>query len=210
MVNLKKTIITIILSVIIIFNVNAQFQKSIYIGINIYPIIENSFEIGSEINNNQNLSFHCYIGNVFKSKKNSPLKIVSPYTFKEKSGYFIKTGVKYNIRKNISKFALFISVNLINSYAIEKATYVPLYISHSPIEKLVSKNSYNLGFSGEIGITTPANKIISIDLALQGGSLLVNNLLDFNSYMPGMGIKQNESIRFQGILRIKILINKKD
>lgn len=57
-----------------------------------------------------------------------------------------------------------------------------------------------------VGITSPATKRVNIDLGLQIGTTLVNNLIDFHSYMPGMGVDFGSGLRIQGILRIKYLI----
>ncbi len=105
----------------------------------------------------------------------------------------------------MNKFAPFFGLNLVNAIAIEKGTYNPDFDDET-FNNSVFKNLCNLGLSGIIGITTPAKKRINVDLGLQVGTIIVDNLLDFHSYMPGMGVEFGGGIRIQGVLRIKYLI----
>lgn len=183
----------------------AQSERTNYLGINILPLLGSTVELGYEQNIKPNLSFNFYAGYVFNSKLGSPLKKGTQYELNTKSGFFIKTGVRFNVRKDLNKIAPFFGLNLVNSIAIEKGIYDSDFDYNTPNEQ-VNKTSYNLGINGVIGITSAATKRINIDLGLQIGTTLVNNLVDFHSYMPGMGVDFGSGLRIQGIIRIKYLI----
>ena len=70
----------------------------------------------------------------------------------------------------------------------------------------VFSNNYILGVSGIIGITGNSTNRFNFDLGIQVGRVVVNNLLDCRSYMPGMGAGFLEN-RVQGILRLKYRIS---
>ncbi len=200
----KRTII--ILFLLIGFSgisVNAQSEKANYFGINLMPLLGNTLELGYEQNVKPNLSFNLSLGYVFNSKLNSPFKIGTPYDLKNKSGVFIKIGARYNFRKDLNKFALFTGLNIVNAHAIEEGFYDPDF-NNNTFNELVISESYNLGLNGIIGVTSPATKQINIDLGLQIGKVIINNLLDYHSYMPGMGV--DYGIRIQGVVRIKYRI----
>jgi len=199
--------ILIILILLIGFGIysKAQSERTNYLGINLIPIIGNTLELGYEVNVKSNLSIDLYTGYVFNSKLSSLVKIGTQYELDNKSGFFIKTGIRYNRRKDLNKFAPFIGLNIVNSIAIEKGVYDPDFDYDTPNELFV-RNSYNLGINGIIGITSPATKRINIDLGLQVGTILINNLIDFHSYMPGMGVDFGDAIRVQGMIKIKYLI----
>ena len=202
----KKLIVIIIL--LIGFGsipVNAQSLKSNYLGINLIPLVGNTLELGYELNIKPNLSVDLYSGYVFNSKLSSPFKKGTQYDLDNKSGFFIKTGIRYNLRNDLKKFAPFIGFNIVNAIAIEKGIYDPDF-DNNTLNEPVLRNSYNLGLNSVIGITSPATKRINIDFGLQIGTTLVNNLIDFHSYMPGMGVNFGSELRIQGILRIKYLI----
>ena len=202
---MNKTLILLILLIGFRISSKAQSEKTNYLGVNLIPLIGNTLELGYEVNIKSNFSVDIYAGYVFNSNMSSPLKIGTQYDLTKKSGFFIKTGTRYNLRKELNKFAPFIGLNLVNAIAIEKGIYDPDFDYNTPNEP-VAKNSYNLGVNGIIGITTPATKKINIDLGVQIGTLLIDNLLDFHSYMPGMGVDVGDGVRIQGIVRIKYLI----
>ncbi|MBT6686962.1 MAG: hypothetical protein HN704_09100 [Bacteroidetes bacterium] len=201
----KRTIIILILLIGFGISVNAQSEKTNHLGINLISLFGNTMELGYGIITKPNLSFDIYSGYVFNSKLSSPFKKGTQYDLENKSGFFIKIGARYNLRKDLKKLAPFIGLNIVNAIAIEKGIYDPDFDSNTPNEPVV-KNSYNLGLNGVIGITSPAIKRINVDLGLQIGTTLINNLLDFHSYMPGMGVNLGSGLRIQGILRIKYLI----
>ena len=207
--NYKQTNIFIITLILLIgfgsITVNAQSEKSNYLGINLIPLFGNTLELGYEINVKPNLSVDLYSGYVFNSKLNSPLKKGTQYDLENKSGFVIKIGTRYNLRSDLNKFAPFFGLNIVNAIAIEEGFYDNDFDNYTPNEPVV-RNSYNLGLIGIIGITSPATKRISIDLGLQMGKVIINNLLDFHSYMPGMGVSFGSGLRIQGVLRIKYLI----
>lgn len=198
-------IIILILFIGLQISANAQYDRTNYLGINLSPLLGNTLELGYELNIKPNLSFDLYSGNVFNSNLSSPFKKGTQYDLDCKSGFFIKIGTRYNLRNDLQKFAPFIGFNIVNAIAIEKGIYDPDFDNNTP-NKPVIKNSYNLGTNGIIGITSPAIKRINVDLGLQIGTVLINNLLDFHSYMPGMGVNFGSGLRIQGILRIKYLI----
>lgn len=199
---LKRIVIFIILIGFGSTSVNAQSEKSNYLGINLIPLIGNTLEFGYEINIKPNLSVDLHSGYVFNSNLSSPLKKGTQYDLDNKSGIFIKIGTRFNLRRDLSKFAPFFGLNVVNAIAIEEGTFDSDFDIYTPNEP-VTRNSYNLGLNGIIGITSPATKRINIDLGLQVGKVIVNNLLDFHSYMPGMGVSFGAGLRIQGVLRIK-------
>ncbi len=183
-------------------SVNGQSEKSNYFGINVFPLIGNTLELGYELNIKPNFSIDLYSGYVFNSKLRSPLKKGTKYDLENKSGFFMKIGARYNLRSDLNKFAPFFGINIVNAMAIEKGVFDDDFDNHTPNERVVG-NSYNLGLNGIIGITSSAIKRINIDLGLQVGKVVLNNLLDFHSYMPGMGVSFGSGLRVQGVLRVK-------
>lgn len=202
--HIKRTLIILFLLIGIGgISINAQPEQNNYFGINLMPLFGNTLELGYERNIKPNLSINLYSGYVFNSKLNSPFKIGTPYDLKNKSGGFIKIGVRYNFRKDLNKFALFTGLNIVNAFAIEEGDYDSDF-NNNTLNELAISESYNLGINGIIGVTSPATKRINIDLGLQIGKIVINNLLDYHSYMPGMGV--NYGICVQGIIRIKYRI----
>lgn len=207
--NIKQTKKLIVIVILLIgfgsMSVNAQSEKSNYLGINLIPLVGNTLELGYELNIKPNLSVDLYSGYVFNSKLSSSLRKETQYDLENKSGFFIKIGARYNLRNDLKKFAPFIGFNIVNAIAIEKGIHDPDFDNNTPNDPIL-RNSYNMGLNGVIGITSPATKRINIDLGLQIGTTLVNNLIDFHSYMPGMGVDFGSGLRLQGLLRIKYLI----
>ena len=185
--------------------VNAQSKKPNFLGINLISLVGNTLELGYELNIKPNFSIDLYSGYVFNSKLSSPFKKGTQYDLNNKSGFFIKTGIRYNLRNDLKKFAPFLGFNIVNAIAIEKGIYDPDFDKNT-LNEPVMRNSYNFGLNAVIGITSPAINRINVDLGLQIGTTLVDNLIDFHSYMPGMGVNFGSGLRIQGILRIKYLI----
>ena len=181
---------------------NAQTTRSTYIGLNIPPLLGNAVDLGIEFNLKPAFSVDIYSGYVFNSNLDSPIKVGTPYDLNKKSGFFLKLGARYNFRNEINKFAPLVGLNLVNSLAVEEGTYDADFDDSTPNEPF-AKNSYNLGLNGIIGLTTPSDKKLNMDIGIQVGALIVDNLIDFQSYMPGMGINYFSGIRLQGIVRIK-------
>ena len=202
---MTRTIVLIILLIGLGTSLKAQSEKPNYVGINLIPLFSKTLELGYEINVNSFLSFDLYTGYVFNSNMDSPRKLGTDYELTNKSGFFIKIGTRYNLRKDLKKIAPFIGLNIVNAIALEEGIYNPDFENNTPDEP-VKRNSYNLGLNGIIGVTSPATKRINIDIGLQIGTVLINNLLDFHSYMPGMGVDFGGGVRIQGIARIKYLI----
>src|SRR5690554_3637466 len=71
-------------------SVNGQSEKSNYFGINVFPLIGNTLELGYELNIKPNFSIDLYSGYVFNSKLRSPLKKGTKYDLENKSGFFMK------------------------------------------------------------------------------------------------------------------------
>ncbi len=184
---------------------NGQSDKVRYVGINLFPIIGKTIELGYSVDIKPNLSTDFYTGYVFNSGLGSPYMIGTQYDLDNKSGIFIKIGTRYNLRNDIDKFAPFIGINIVNSIAIEAGTYDSDFNYNTPNEK-VKKKSYNLGLNGIIGITSPITKKLNMDIGLQIGKVLIKNLIDFHSYMPGMGVNFPDGVRSQLMLRIKYRI----
>jgi hypothetical protein len=204
----------VILSILTLITLNlgsfSQNERTSYLGVNMPPLFGTAIELGYELNLKPQLTFNVSSGYTFNSelngsckKENARLKI------SKKSGGFIKIGVRYNWRKNFNKIAPFFAVNLVNSISIEEGTQeMGAIINGEPtlwVESVFS-NNYNLGVSGIIGITGNSTNRFNFDLGIQVGRVVVNNLLDCRSYMPGMGSGFLEN-RVQGILRLKYRIS---
>ncbi|MCD6556017.1 MAG: hypothetical protein J7K64_02375, partial [Bacteroidales bacterium] len=152
---MKRTII-ILIFLIGFWNFSfGQSEKTKYLGINLFPILGTTLELGYELNIKPKFSIDFYTGYVFNSNLDSPHKLGSPYKLDKKSGVFLKLGTRCNIRNSINKFAPFIGINIVNSIAIEKGIYDPDFDFNPPYDQ-VMMNSYNLGVNGIIGITSPA------------------------------------------------------
>lgn len=203
---MKRTLVIIVLLIGVGLTSKAQPDKPNCIGINVLPLLSKTLEIGYEKNFSPYISCDLYTGYVFNSNMDSPRKVGTDYELTNKSGFFIKIGARYNVRKDFNKIAPFIGLNIVNALAIEEGNYNPDVENNTPDEP-VKRNSYNLGLNGIIGLTSPARKRINVDIGLQIGTVLINNLLDFHSYMPGMGVDFGGGVRIQGIARIKYLIN---
>ncbi|MCK4661616.1 MAG: hypothetical protein KAT68_02020 [Bacteroidales bacterium] len=200
---MKTKPLTLIIFICTVISLNAQFiNDNNYLSINTVPILGKTLELGYDANIKQNFSLDIYIGYVFNSKLSSPYKIGTQYELINKSGYFLKTGTKFILKNNLKIFKPFFGLNLVNAIVIEKGIYDKDSDYYTPNE-IVNQNSYNLGINGIIGFTSPATKRINIDIGIQTGKILINNLLDFHSYMPGMGVNFPDGVRLQGILRIK-------
>lgn len=203
---MKNALTTSIFVIGFLSQLNAQTTKTNYIGLNLPPMLGTTLDIGFERNIKPNFSVEISSGYVFNSKLNSLFKKGSLFDLDKKSGFFLKLGARYNFRKDLSKFAPFLGLNIVNAIAMEEGIYVGLDNPNIPYP--INNNSYNLGISGIIGFTSPADKKLNVDVGIQAGRLLVDNLMDFHSYMPGMGVNYGASLRLQGIVRIKYRLNK--
>ncbi len=204
----KHIVIFILLPGFLVELINAQPDNSTYVGINLPPILGTEVELGYEQNPSPHLTIELFGGYLINSTVDSPTKIGTVHNFEKKSGLFIKPGSRFNLRRDPAKFAPFIGLHLVNSVAIEKGVYhdgFPGYESRAG--ERFSNIAYNLGFIGMIGLTTPLTTRIGGEVGIQAGKLLVDNLIDFHSYMPGMRVKIENGIRFQGVVRIKYKIN---
>lgn len=187
-----------------------QDSTSSYIGFNVPPALGNTIELGFEINPKSTLTFDIYGGFTFNSKLNGICsKVYTGLEINNKSGAFIKLGARYNWRNSLSKFAPFFGVNITNAISMEKGTQDEYFISENDgfTSRKIPFNTkkYNVGLSGVIGVTSPSTNRFSMDLGIQFGGLLLDNLVGCNSYMPGMG--SNLGLRLQGVFRIKYRIN---
>ncbi|MEN8928613.1 MAG: hypothetical protein ABF242_02950 [Flavobacteriales bacterium] len=176
----------------------SQQERSHNVGINIAPLLGTTYEIGYEFNSSSGWSFNLYSG----LTRNSRGKGLIDHTkdairFETRSGYFVKLGSHYNFRKSVDNFAFFIGGNIVYGYSIEQ--WNQGYSSFSKVGD-------NLGINSIIGLSSPYIKKVRIDLGFQIGTLIINNLISYKSYMPGMGIAFG-NINFQGILRMKYRIN---
>lgn len=205
---MKKRLTTILLVSGLFSHLNAQTTKTNYIGLNLPPMLGTTLDIGFEHTIKPNFSVEISSGYVFNSKLNSLLKKGSLFDLDKKSGFFLTLGARYNFRKDLSKFAPFLGWNIVNAIAMEEGTYIGEDTPSIPYPDPIVNNSYNLGITGIIGVTSPSDKKLNVDVGIQVGRLLVDDLLDFHSYMPGMGVKYGSVLRFQGIVRIKYRLNK--
>ena len=206
---MKKYIsILILLFGLLVELINAQPDNSTYVGINLPPILRTEVELGYERNFSPHLTIELFGGYLINSTIDSPTKIGTVHNFERKSGFFIKSGARFNLRRDPVKFAPFIGLHLVNSVAIEKGVYNDSFPGYETrAGERFSNNAYNLGLIGMIGLTTPLTTRIGGEVGIQAGKLLVDNLIDFHSYMPGMGVNKVNGTRFQGVVRIKYKIN---
>jgi outer membrane protein W len=205
---MKITLTTFMLVIGLLSHLNAQTTKTNYIGLNLPPMLGTALEIGFERTIKPNFSVDLYTGYVFNSRLDSPLKKGSLFDVYKKSGFFLKLGARYNFRKDLSKFAPFVGLNIVNSIALEEGTFIGEETPSTPYPDPIVNNSYNLGISGIVGVTSPSDKKLNVDVGFQFGRIFIDNLLDFHSYMPGMGVNYGARLRLQGIVRIKYRLNK--
>lgn len=209
---MRKLIVISILLLSLCFTNYSQDSTSSYIGFNLPPIIGSTIELGYEINPKPFLTFDFYGGYTINNKLNlfctKELREYE-YSYYKNSGFFLKIGGKLNWRNNLNKFAPFLGLNVINSIGIQKGILEVNfeYDGQELPSNRSEKNSYNLGVSGIIGVTSPSTKKLSYDLGIQVTGLIVNNLLTnrCTNYMPGMGFG-GQGIRAQGVLRVKYKI----
>jgi hypothetical protein len=206
---MKKFIsIIILLFSLLVGFINAQSYNSSYVGINLPPLRGTEVELGYEGNLSSHLAIELFAGYLINSTIDSPTKIGTVHNFERKSGFFIKSGSRFNLRRDPANFAPFIGLHLINSLAIEKGTFNESFPGYeSKAGDRFSNNAYNLGFAGMIGLTSPLSSRIGGEVGIQVGTMLIDNLIDFHSYMPGMGVNKVNGIRFTGVVRVKYKIN---
>ncbi len=189
----------------------AQPGRPGYIALNIAPVPATMLELGYEHNHSPRLTLELYGGILVNSKIDSPIKVGTLYDFDRKSGFYIMPGIRYNLRRDQSGWAPFVGLHLVNSIAVERGVYGfdstgndaddGNEVSPSTAFCLgsgFSTNSFNLGLAGMIGLTTPTTRMISGDVGIRAGKLLVDNLLSVHSYMPGMGVDNGDGWRILG------------
>lgn len=194
----KDLSIIILIFGLAVGSINAQPEKSSFFGINLPPIRVTMVELGYELNSSPYLTFELYGGYLINTTTNSSLTILTGHNFERKSGFFLMPGARFNFRRDPSKFAPFIGMNLVNSVAIEQGTYYDGFTHYEAGDEF-SYNSYNLGLTGIIGLTTPSTARISCDIGIRAGKLLINNLIDIHSFMPGMGVGHGDGWRTLGV-----------
>jgi hypothetical protein len=196
----KQILIFLLFSGLVFETITAQPDRTGYFVLNIPPLSGSTVELGYEVNFSPNLAFELNGGYLINTSVNSPVKILTEHNFERKSGFFVMPGVRFNIRRDPGKFAPFIGVNLINSIAIEQGVYYDNFPdSEFRAGSEFSNTSYNLGFTGVIGLTTSSTARVSFDMGIRAGKLLVDNLVDFHSYMPGMGVGDSSGWRTLGV-----------
>lgn len=199
----KQIFIFLLLFGFLIEIINAQPDRTSYLTFNIPPVLGSTVELGYELNFSPQLTFEVNGGYLMNTSIDSPLKILTEHNFESKSGFFVMPGVRFNLRKDSGKFAPFIGINLTNSIALEHGIYYDGFPdSEAQSGDEFSNTSYNLGLTGIIGFTTPSTNKISCDAGIRAGKLLINNLIDIHSYMPGMGINHGNGWRTLGIPEI--------
>ena len=197
--------------------IRAQPDRPDYIALNLAPLPATMLELGYEHNHSPRLTLELYGGILVNSKIDSPIKVFTGYVFDRKSGFYIMPGIRYNLRRDQSGWAPFIGLHLVNSIAVEHGVYgfgpkgfdadggnedppsTQFCLgSGFPLPDEFSKNSFNLGLAGMIGLATPTTRMISGDVGIRAGKLLVDNLLSVHSYMPGMGVDNGDGWRILG------------
>lgn len=170
-----------------------------------------TIEFGYELNLKSNFSFDISYGYVVNSEIEGSCIKRNPYlTIDKRSGNFIKLGARYNWKNKSDNFGFFFGANIINATSIESGSLQRGYFEMFGYPVIYSEKiyitNYNLGLSGKIGITWTTITPFDFDLGVQVGRVLIENLSDCNSYMPGMGAGYLEN-RVQGIFRIKYKLN---
>ena len=194
----------IFLFVAISFFINSSFsQNRHFVYVDVLPALTKTAEIGYEYHISPYLSTTASLGYVFNTRLGNVYGLSSQLDLTNKSGAFFKTGIQFNIRKKISHFAPVIGINFVNAYAIEEGELSD-WESPGTKPEYIKKNSYNLAFNGIIGIASPAKRQFSFELGMQIGTVLINNTLGYDSYVPGTGLKAITTI--QGILKVKFRI----
>ena len=185
------------------FGSNAQENRTRYLGGNIPPAVRSAIELGVEQNMHPKLSYSVYAGYLINTDQDSWIKVGSTLDFSRKSGAYLKLGTRFNWRKSLNRYAFYFGGNLVPALAIEEGrTQVVGDFINIPVSA-VSKRSYNLGGNVEIGFTSSATRRLNFDVGFQYGYVLIDNMVDLHSFMPGMGVNRGRGRRFQPVLRVK-------
>ena len=177
-----------------------------YIGINVAPVLMTQIDLAYEYPVNSYMTGQLSGGFVVNAPYGSLRKIETGTRLTKRSGGFFRIGLKGHLKNKI--ISPFLGGLIINSLSVEEGVVNCLdsLICEASIPNF-SKTSYNLGVSGIVGLILKPSKRVKIDLGIQVGTLLINQLADYHSFTPGMGINWNP-IKTQFIVEIKYRLKK--
>jgi len=193
-----KNIAIIILMTFVYIKANGQDNKKIALGLNIFPIIANSYEIVGEYRISKNWNTSLKFGYAGKNGMRFQIKVDDSFDDETNSGYFSKFGVEY-----ITKIHLFIGTNLIISHyqnsGIDNSTLIPKY---------VETEGTIVGIGMIFGYRKKINNWINLDYGLQISK--AQKRTDYvgyfgHCYQPGLG-PVGEFIFLQGMVNLTINI----
>ncbi|MEN8956563.1 MAG: hypothetical protein ABF258_00945 [Flavobacteriales bacterium] len=178
-------------------------EQTKYLSVNLLPTIGTTIELGYEKNFIPQVSLSIYGGYTFSYNFENYSQTQKITEYLKNSGAFIKLETKITLRKDLNKIRPFIGFIVLNSLSIEESK-----TTRTGNTILYKTNEFNLGVVAVIGVTSSATKRLNVDLGLQFGTLLINNLATKKSYLPGMGIDIfGNGYTTQGVLRVKYRIN---
>lgn len=119
-----------------------------------------------------------------------------------RSGPFIKIGIKTHLNNKI--ITPFLGFRIVNSLSMEKGLGgCPSYLLCTGS---FSKLGYNLGIGCNLGVSLKIKERIALDIGIQIGFLIINNLVNYDSFAPGMGVNWY-TLRTQGIFQLRYKLN---
>lgn len=214
---MKNMRIVILLLFVVSISVYSQEEKTKYqsIGINIFQIPAMTIDFNYDYSVKPFFDLSGDIGYSFNYIYNKDINwIIVPHiksgncgiVIKNQTGGFIKTGLKFNLRKSYEKRKfLFLKINLINSIVYEKADFTeyfgycleekPHIIIDDPIKV---QNKYIIALGIQIGYSFKISDQLQSDLGLQV-ALPDNNyksLFGYRNFIPGIGYKDSDTYWF--------------
>lgn len=194
----------------ILLSVNlAKGQKldlSPYLGINIAPILMTQIDVVYEHPINKHFNALLSGGGVVDAPYGSFYKLGTNKELTKRSGAFLRTGIKAHLDNKI--FSPFAGAVVVNSISIEEGHKTfPDSLFHPCTVPNFSSTSYNLGLAGILGFTLKPFRRLKVDIGKQIGILIIDNLVDYHSYAPGMGINWNP-MKTQTIMQIRYKLRK--
>lgn len=187
-----------------VISINAIGQDSLTwksIGINLPPLIGNTFTVIGEINCKTKFAFTTSVG-IMKNNKllGTGFKIGQWTSDHINSGEFISLGLRYTPRKTLNKSYFFAGTKLLGGHFLQSAKYetpVEEWFSNHKVpddfyfkgDRVYSKGIF-IAFAVETGLNIKITKKFHVELGLQGGYHLWTShrqLSKFSSILPGLG-----------------------
>jgi hypothetical protein len=171
-------------------------------GINLLQIPATTLELTYDYSPKANFSYSVSAGYTFDYTKNFDLIgfFLSPhykcgndgYIMKQRTGGFLRTGVKYNFRKTLEKNNFFfVGGYFTGSVISEKAEFEGWDTPVSPPEKL-SQTLFIPGITASMGyqFRISGNLYSSVGFQLSIPSAKYADLYGYTNYIPGMGFME--------------------